>query len=144
MTKWVEFMIYLFSSLITSSFVCPVVVFLPSLVFSSIPMERQRNVFMLQNGCKINEFCVKCADFQLSLTYFTKRIWNAAEQFSLRHLSNKTFWESLWKGIAVQRFSKALMIAPLNIFIRRIVKLADNFQHLPLSSLVTCQQLLCA
>lgn len=86
MTKSEESMIYLLSFLINSLhsrslllffFLC---CYFPFSVFSPIPMERQRNVFMLQNGCTINEFCVKCSDFQLSLNYFIKRIWNAAEK----------------------------------------------------------------
>lgn len=80
MTKSVESMIYLFSFLINSLHLHSLLLFcflfcdFPFLVFSPIPMERQRNVFMLQNGCKMNEFCLKCADFHLSLNYVIKKI----------------------------------------------------------------------
>lgn len=66
MTKSVESMIYLFSFLINSLHLHALLLFFfyfcdfPFLVFSPIPMERQRNVFMLKNGCKMNAFCAKC------------------------------------------------------------------------------------
>lgn len=76
MTKSVESMIYLFSFLINSphlhallSCFSSISVIFPFLgLFLPFPW-RDRGMFLCwQNGCEMNEFCVKCADFYPSIT----------------------------------------------------------------------------
>lgn len=81
------------------SFAHPLIVFPPFLkffsptflVFSPIPMESHRNVFMLWNGRKINEFWAECTDFHLSLDFFYRKGYemHRGKKTSSRHSEKK-------------------------------------------------------
>jgi len=65
-------------------------------------MERQRNVFMLQNGCKINEFCVKVRRLSFVPQLLYQKDMKCSRKILklfIEALKQQKHRETLWRGI---------------------------------------------
>lgn len=156
MTKSAESMIYLFSFLINSlhlhTHLLFFFLFLSFSFWSFLPFPwRVRGMFLC---CKM---AARLMSFvQSALTFICPSI-TLSKGYEMRQKISKLFTEALKQQEHSEKHCGAIAVwsstsfskGPNNCalqhfyFVRKIVKLANNFNNLPLSSLVTYQQLLC-
>lgn len=156
MTKSAESMIYLFSFLINSlhlhTHLLFFFLFLSFSFWSFLPFPwRVRGMFLC---CKM---AARLMSFvQSALTFICPSI-TLSKGYEMQQKISKLFTEALKQQEHSEKHCGAIAVwsstsfskGPNNCalqhfyFVRKIVKLANNFNNLPLSSLVTYQQLLC-